>query len=72
MNMSISRDLFLAILSMDSCNRGYDAGVSSLSDIIGTKIGNGRLGIDVPAHGISGTGSDPVRGWSSGAGPFAV
>jgi hypothetical protein len=31
--MTISKDLFLAILSMDAYNRGYTQGVGGLSDI---------------------------------------
>lgn len=30
--MSISQELFLSILAMDSYNRGYGAGISSLSE----------------------------------------
>ncbi len=53
--MTISKDLFLAILSMDAYNRGYNAGISDgsqvdsngvdhgLGDAIGTKIGNAEI-----------------------------
>ncbi len=43
--MKISKDLFLAILSMDSFNRGYDAGIDGLSDATdGTAlIGNAKI-----------------------------
>jgi hypothetical protein len=37
--MAISDDLFLAILAMDSYNRGYNAGVN----ITGSQIGNATL-----------------------------
>lgn len=40
----MSRDLFLAILSMDSYNRGYGQGVKDLDVEIGiTKIGNATI-----------------------------
>ena len=35
--MTISDDLFLSILAMDSYNRGYDPGIAGLT---GTSIGN--------------------------------
>jgi hypothetical protein len=40
--MAISKDLFLAILSMDAYNRGYGSGINfgSNSDAVGTAIGN--------------------------------
>jgi hypothetical protein len=38
--MTISKDLLLAILSMDSYNRGYGSGVNGLSDSNGTLLGN--------------------------------
>ena len=38
--MTISNDLFLAILAMDSYNRGYNAGVN----VTGNQIGNAILG----------------------------
>ena len=41
--MSISKDLFLAILAMDSYNRGYDAGVYGLSSAPGTKLGQASV-----------------------------
>ena len=49
--MSISKDLFLAILSLDSYNRGYGAGLSDggegdvdgLGDTAGIKIGNATV-----------------------------
>ena len=40
--MTISKDLFLAILSMDAYNRGYNQGVN----LDGTKIGNAAIEID--------------------------
>lgn len=39
--MTISPELFMAILSMDSYNRGYDAGISGLSENGG--IGNATI-----------------------------
>jgi 4-diphosphocytidyl-2C-methyl-D-erythritol kinase len=41
--MTISKDLFLSILAMDSYNRGYNAGVGGLSDSKGTKIGSATI-----------------------------
>lgn len=40
--MTMSRDLFLAILSMDSYNRGYGAGVKNLP--VSGKIGKANIG----------------------------
>ncbi|AXX98822.1 hypothetical protein [Profundibacter amoris] len=40
--MTISKDLFLAILSMDSYNRGYGAGIE-LSDAVDTQIGGAKI-----------------------------
>jgi hypothetical protein len=37
--MTISKDLFLAILSMDAYNRGYGAGLN----LSGTSIGNASI-----------------------------
>ena len=62
--MTISKDLFLAILSMDAYNRGYDAGISDgdendtdgLGDAIGTQIGNAS----VVARSDSDSNSDEV------------
>jgi hypothetical protein len=58
--MAISRELFSAILAMDSYNRGYDAGISGLSDTPNTQIGN--------AHVIVANG-DPV---AQSAGFYAI
>jgi hypothetical protein len=47
--MSISKDLFLAILSMDSYNRGYAAGIGDTADGLGSSsdgsisIGNAEI-----------------------------
>jgi hypothetical protein len=45
--VSISKELFLSILAMDSYNRGYGAGLGSdtdgLGSIAGTKIGNATI-----------------------------
>jgi hypothetical protein len=46
--MTMNRDLFLAILSMDSYNRGYGQGVKDLNVVIGqTKIGNATISSQV-------------------------
>ena len=41
--MTISKDLFLSILSMDAYNRGYNSGIDDLSDAPGTQIGNAAI-----------------------------
>lgn len=41
--MAISNDLFMAILAMDTYNRGYNPAISGLSDAAGTQIGNATL-----------------------------
>lgn len=41
--MTISHDLFLSILALNSYNRGYNVGVKELSDDIGTKIGDASI-----------------------------
>jgi len=43
--MTISDELFKAILSMDSYNRGYEAGINfgTNSDINGVKLGNATI-----------------------------
>ncbi len=43
--MTISDDLFRAILAMDSYNRGYNSGINfgPNSDAIGTQIGNATI-----------------------------
>lgn len=38
-----SKDLFLAILAMDSYNRGYNAGVGGLSDAKDTEVGSAKV-----------------------------
>jgi len=40
------KDLFLAILAMDSYNRGAGAGIDGLSSEAGTTIGTATIGID--------------------------
>jgi hypothetical protein len=46
--MTMNRDLFLAILSMDSYNRGYGQGVNNLDVVIGqTRIGNAVISSQV-------------------------
>ena len=55
--MTISPDLFRAILAMDAYNRGYNAGLTNLSDTVGTQIGNAF----VLARSDSTPGSDPVN-----------
>ena len=41
--MTISKDLFLSILSMDAYNRGYNPGIAGLSDAVDTGIGTARV-----------------------------
>jgi hypothetical protein len=43
--MALSKDLFLAILSMDTYNRGYSAGINfgAGSDALGVRIGNASI-----------------------------
>jgi hypothetical protein len=65
--MTINKDLFLAILSMDSYNRGYGQGISGLaeSDSIGNAILTRRTE-------IFGSNSDAVfQKWQS-AGFYAL
>lgn len=51
--MAISKDLFLAILSMDAYNRGYGEGISGLGGK-GTKIGSTTIGDDAnDAEGVA-------------------
>ena len=63
--MSISKDLFLALLSMDVYNRGYGTGLGlgDNSDAIGTEIG----GATIVARASSDEKSDAVK-----AGFYAV
>ena len=41
--MTMSKDLFLSILSMDSYNRGYNPGMVGLSATSGTHIGSATI-----------------------------
>ena len=41
--MTISKDLFLSILSMDAYNRGYNPSIAGLSDAVDTGIGTARV-----------------------------
>ena len=41
--MTMSKDLFLSILSMDAYNRGYNPGIAGLSDASQTQIGNAKI-----------------------------
>ena len=72
--MTIKKDLFLAILSMDVYNRGYGAGISDekhvennidlgLGDAVGIQIGNATINFR--------TDSDP-QGAAAAAGFYAV
>ncbi len=72
--MTISPELFMAILSMDSYNRGYNPGISDgehvendvdlgLGDAVDTLVGNARI--------ISRVSSDP-NGEARAAGFYAV
>jgi hypothetical protein len=41
--MSISKELFLALLSMDAYNRGYAPGIKGLTDDSGTLLGTASI-----------------------------
>ena len=41
--MTMSKDLFLSILSMDAYNRGYNPSIAGLSDASQTQIGNAKI-----------------------------
>jgi hypothetical protein len=48
--MSVSNELFLSLLAMDSYNRGYTPGMTDLSSDPGTRIGNAViLANDLPS-----------------------
>ena len=51
--MTSSPDLFLAVLAMDSYNRGYGQGIDGLSSAAGTRIGEAAILQD--ANDIAGT-----------------
>lgn len=53
----ISKDLFLSILSMDAYNRGYNAGISGLSDNKNTALS----GVKVIRASSSDPGSDEFQ-----------
>ena len=73
--MTISKDLFLAILSMDSYNRGYDVGIQGLGGL-NSEIGNARIisqsdtingsaGVSAGFYGLA-YNTSSVSGFSSG------
>jgi hypothetical protein len=44
--MALSTDFFRAILAMDSYNRGYNPGITSLAQAAGTQIGNATINVN--------------------------
>lgn len=48
--MTISKELFLAILSMDSYNRGYNPGIAGLDDCSDGMV---RIGNAKPMEGVT-------------------
>ncbi|MGB3312950.1 MAG: hypothetical protein WBB85_00945 [Albidovulum sp.] len=47
--MTASKDLLLSILSMDAYNRGYNPGITGLSDAPGSSVGSASiLDVDLP------------------------
>jgi hypothetical protein len=52
----MDRDVFLAILAMDSYNRGYGSGIAGLSDGTGIQLGNATIS----GHSSSEPNSDEV------------
>lgn len=45
--MPMSRELFLALLSMDAYNRGYAPGVANLTNAPGTRLGPATISQDL-------------------------
>lgn len=41
--MTLNRDVFLSILTLDSYSRGYNAGINGLSAVAGTTIGTATI-----------------------------
>jgi hypothetical protein len=74
-DQKISKDLFLAILAMDSYNRGYNAGIADggqddpdgLGDNGGIRVGSWS----VRSRGSSGVSSDDYQDWQD-AGLYAL
>jgi len=70
--MTISKDLFLAILSMDSYNRGYNQGIIGLGGGIGNAVirtqsdtTNGSAGVSAGFYAIA-YDTSAVSGFSEG------
>jgi hypothetical protein len=57
--MTISRELFLAILSMDSYNRGYGEGISGLGGV-GSSVGSAKI---IKQSGTAENDPDRVAGF---------
>lgn len=50
--MTISKDLYLAILAMDAYNRGYGVGIGGLSGI-GSKLGSATILTDSETQAVT-------------------
>ncbi len=59
----MNRDLFLAILAMDSYNRGYGEGLDGLSSRNGTQIGNATIRADSSVLTIDNVRQDIAAGF---------
>ena len=72
--MTISKDLFLAILSMDSYNRGYGAGLSDTEHVEnGVDLGLGdAIGTRIGAATVSNRVSSDPNGAAQTAGFYAI
>ena len=68
--MTISKDLFLAILSMDSYNRGYGAGIGAAPDGLGSASdGSVHVGAATVSYNLEDAGLD---GSAQAAGFYAI
>lgn len=65
--MTISKDLFLSLLSMDAYNRGYGAGIDGLSDNINTGIGSAKV-----SETIASTSIQNLAATAQAAGFYAI